>query len=265
MTPYPIALGFHDVVESLSSARPIAPGHTTNYTVDLRRFREHLSAVRSGVGHRAVCTADYVDYYRSPVLLTIDDGALSSYTRIAPALEELGWRGHFFITVNWIGTDGFLDEAQIKDLHQRGHLIGSHSCSHPSRMSTLRRCELLREWRNSCMRLQDIVGGPITVASVPGGYYSREVAVTAAECGIRVLFNSTPTVASTFVSGCRILGRYTVRGNTSVSEVGDIAADHAWPRWKQSAIWSAKQAAKRMAGPWYLTLRQVLAARSAQS
>src|SRR5690242_845142 len=42
-----IGIGFHDVVESLSEARPIAPGHTTFYTIDRGRLREHLLAIRS--------------------------------------------------------------------------------------------------------------------------------------------------------------------------------------------------------------------------
>src|SRR5262245_47304812 len=41
--------------------------------------------------------------------------------------------------------------------------------------------------------LRDILGESVTVASVPGGYYGRAVAETAAEAGIRVLFNSEPT------------------------------------------------------------------------
>jgi len=77
-----------------------------------------------------------------------------------------------------------LPAEQIRDLHQRGHIIGSHSCSHPKRMSFCSRAELLQEWGRSCEILAGILGAPVTVASVPGGFYSRAVAEAAAEAGI---------------------------------------------------------------------------------
>ena len=34
---------------------------------------------------------------------------LSSYTLIADRLEALGWRAHFFITTDYIGTPAFMN------------------------------------------------------------------------------------------------------------------------------------------------------------
>jgi len=128
-TELTIAIGFHDVVQDGGLARAIAPGHTTWYTLERSEFRKHLEAIRSRVGQEAVRRIDQVRGLGAPfsVLLTFDDGALSAYSLVAQELEDFGWRGHFFVTSNWIGRPGFLERQQIREIQQRGHLIGSHS------------------------------------------------------------------------------------------------------------------------------------------
>ena len=113
--------------------------------------------------------------------ITVDDGGLSYYTHIADRLEAHGWRGLCFVTTDFIGTRGFLDAAQIRELDARGHVIGSHSTSHPARFSALRARRDAAEWTLSRHVLEDILGHAVDVASVPGGYYSR----TVAQCGRR--------------------------------------------------------------------------------
>ena len=66
-----------------------------------------------------------------PVAVTFDDGGASA-PLAAEALERRGWRGQFFVTSSRIGTPGFLAGEQLRELDRRGHLIGSHSHSHPT-------------------------------------------------------------------------------------------------------------------------------------
>jgi len=143
----------------------------------------------------------------------------------------------------------------------RGHVVGSHSCSHPEWMAKLEPSELLREWTESCKALSDVTGVATTTASVPGGYFSTKVAEAAAQAGIEVLFTSEPTPAVQMVGGCMVLGRYTVRRSTPASVVGAIAAGEKWPRYLQTAAWSLNKAAKKISGPGYLTVRRLILAR----
>ena len=92
-------------------------------------------------------------------------------------------RGYCFVTTSCIGQRGFLNPSQIRELAGRGHIIGSHSVSHPARFSLLTPDAMRAEWRDSRKALEDILGGRVVTASVPGGYFSQEVAQTAAECG----------------------------------------------------------------------------------
>jgi peptidoglycan/xylan/chitin deacetylase (PgdA/CDA1 family) len=196
------------------------------------------------------------------VFLTFDDGTAGCYDCAAPELESLGWRGHFFITTSWTGRPGFLDRRQIAELRRRGHVIGSHSVSHPERLSKLSRGEILREWSESCRALSEILDESVTVASVPGGYCSRTVCEAAAAAGIKVLFTSEPTVAQSMVEGCLVLGRYAVLRSTTAAVTGAMAAGDKAPRYREASLWLIKKAAKRIGRENYLRIRRALLARN---
>jgi len=200
-----------------------------------------------------------------PLFLTFDDGAVSSYTCVAGELEQRGWRGHFFVTTDWTGRPGFLAARQIRELHARGHVIGSHSCSHPARMSKLSWEELLREWKESCAILSDILQEPVVTASVADGYYSLKVGKAAAAAGIQVLFTSEPSAKVSNVDGCLILGRYSIQSHTPARVSGAIAARNRWPRLRQAILWQAKKPVKALAGESYFTIRRLLLSRGIAS
>jgi peptidoglycan/xylan/chitin deacetylase (PgdA/CDA1 family) len=192
------------------------------------------------------------------VLLTFDDGGASFHHPIADLLERRGWRGHFFITTDRIGTPGFLTEAQLRELYRRGHIIGSHSRSHPARMAVLTRAELDCEWRESLDRLSAVLGDAVKLASVPGGYFSLNVAESAAAAGVEALFTSEPTARVGMVDGCRVLGRYAVRRGMGPEWSAGFASGSASHCWRQSAWWKAKRVAKALGGRRYLQLRQAI-------
>src|SRR5262245_32110687 len=169
-----ISLAYHDVCAPDESA-------TSIYTLTPEGFALHLWSIRRSVGENRIRTAYSGVDWDLPVFLTFDDGFLGMYTRVAGMLEENGWHGHFFIITDRIGAPGFLNESQIRELRQRGHVIGSHSHSHPERMSHLTATQMRIEWKESTTRLNNLLGEPVEVASVPNGYYSHTVAETAAE------------------------------------------------------------------------------------
>src|SRR2546423_9925897 len=164
-----LAIMYHDVVEPGADDASGFPGAwPALYKLERGEFERHLNAIREAIGDKPVSLADQPSP-NCPLLLTFDDGGVSAYDPIAPMLEARGWRGHFFITTDRIGQPGFVTREQIRELRGRGHVVGSHSCSHPTRMSALTRADLLREWRESIAALSDILGEAPLVASVPGG------------------------------------------------------------------------------------------------
>jgi peptidoglycan/xylan/chitin deacetylase (PgdA/CDA1 family) len=186
-----------------------------------------------------------------PYLLTVDDGGLSYYTLIADRLERLGWRGHCFVTTDCIGQRGFVTTRQIRELDARGHIIGSHSASHPTRFSACSIPQMRREWTRSREALQDVLGHSVNVASVPGGYFSAVVARTAADAGLRVLFTSEPTTRMRTHHGCMVIGRYTVRARCKDDFASRIVLPPPQARAAAWAGWNAKKVVKPLLGSAY--------------
>ena len=178
-----VSLLFHDVYRGEPRESGFDSAAADRYKLSIPEFETQLS----GVAHvrsdppilasrfllqQVSDTSDTSDIF--PYLITVDDGGLSYYTVVADRLERLGWRGHCFVTTDCIGQRGFLTVRQIRELDTRGHIIGSHSASHPTRFSACSIPQMRREWTRSREALQDVLGHPVNVASVPGGYFSAE-------------------------------------------------------------------------------------------
>ena len=253
-----INLLYHDVTASGSDdASGFAGPEAARYKLTPDEFGLHLDRIATAATIRPQADPDSLAVSGPAWTITFDDGGVSFATVIAKELERRNWRGWFLIATDYIGTAGFCSRDQIRELHQRGHVIGSHSCSHPERISACSPMQLQEEWSRSCRVLSDIVSEPITTASVPGGFYSTAVARTAAKAGIKVLFNSEPTTGEFDVDGCRILGRYNIYRGMSAADATSLLTSPV-RRWRQAAFWSAKKAAKVVAGPIYKAVRQRL-------
>src|SRR5688500_14511894 len=132
---HPVSLLFHDVYAKDPRESGFASDAADRYKLPVAAFDAHLEAIAS--------------VRNVPFLITVDDGGVSYYTMLADRLEARGWRGYCFVSTDQIGTRGFLDAAQIRQLDQRGHIIGSHSASHPTRFSACSPDHMREEWAMS--------------------------------------------------------------------------------------------------------------------
>ena len=189
--------------------------------------------------------------------MTFDDGGVSA-VRAADLLEQFELRGSFFITANYVGTRGFVDRRDLRDLHQRGHVVGSHSCTHPLRMGRCTWPRLLDEWTRSRGMLSDILGADVATASVPGGDVTPSVVNAAAEAGVKVLYTSEPSTDVRSAFGLSLRGRYTIQRWTTARTVAGLVEGEWLPAAKQSVVWNTKKVAKRLGGERYLQLRRIL-------
>ena len=248
-----LSLLYHDVVPArMFGSSGFSSPEADIYKLDEVEFRRHLEAI-----HRRGVRASHR-------LFTFDDGGRSALEPTTTLLEEFGWTGYFFITTDFIGTPGFLTPEEIRTLRYRGHVIGSHSCSHPARMAHCSREQLLHEWDDSRKLLSKILGEAVDSGSVPGGYYARPVAEAAAECGIRLLFTSEPTTRVRIVNGTEVVGRYSIQQGVAAETAASIACGDVVPRLKQAAYWNAKKAAKMIGGRHWLRLRKYVIAQRAR-
>jgi peptidoglycan/xylan/chitin deacetylase (PgdA/CDA1 family) len=234
---HPVSLLFHDVFAGDPRESGFASAAAHRYKLTVTAFHAQLACL-------AQEGAD-------PFLLTFDDGGVSFYTIVADRLEAHGMRAHCFVTTGCLGRQGFLTATQLRELDGRGHRIGTHSVSHPARFSALSAGEMRREWTDSRRALEDVLGHEVTAGSVPGGYFSRQVASSAAECGLQLLFTSEPSRSVWRIDGCEVAGRFTIRAGARTDFSRKLVRRAPWTRTREWAAWNAKGLVKPLLGSSY--------------
>lgn len=178
-----------------------------------------------GANHYKVSEASFerqmVQFKELPVTLTFDDGGVSFYTIIAPILDKYGFHGRFYIATDRIGTEGFMTEEQIRDLHQKGHVIGSHSSSHPSDFRELSLEARKIEWGKSVQRLSEIIGEPIKEVSIPNGFLQEEDLPIFKSLGIATIYTSK-LGENRQCDGMDIVGRIGIDNSMSAQRIVKI-------------------------------------------
>lgn len=264
-----ISLLFHDVYVDHPDESGFTSEAANRYKLALADFDAQLAGVdgvRSDSPILASAMArlddDGAPAGAAPFLITVDDGGAACHSWIAERLERRGWRGHCFVSTDCIGRRGFLRREQVRELAERGHVVGSHSASHPLRFNALPFSEMVSEWSRSRAVLEDIVGRPVETGSVPGGYFSPAVARAARDAGLRVLFTSEPVTRVTEDGGLLIVGRFTIRRGDPHDRARRLVSAPAWARSVEWASWNAKGLMKPLLGPsygriadWLLTTR----------
>lgn len=249
-----VALMYHDVVDAAhADASGFAGAAAAHYKLAPSAFAAHLDALAATGLRFGVLSRDGGD---GP-LLTFDDGGVSA-TGVAEHLAARGMRGHFFITTSRIGSAGFVTATQLRAMRAAGHVIGSHSHTHPAEISRLGDAQLAEEWQRSADALFAILGEKVTIASIPGGFLSTRVVRAAAAAGIADLFTSEPVAKVWRQSGCRLYGRYALWRATPAAAAVDLALGTGGARQRQWLAWNLKKPAKQLARPVYRWLRQRL-------
>ena len=250
-----VTLMYHDITDQPETSG-FAGADADLYKISVAEFDNNLREISRRITHRPQLVKDWQTDVAA-FFITFDDGGKSAL-QAAEILEKYNWRGHFFITTGKIGTAAFVGAQDIKELCRRGHLVGSHSDSHPLRMASLSRRDIFSEWKISTEKLADLLGEKVETASVPGGLFSREVAECAEENGIRFLFNSEPTAKVKKIGNCFIFGRYSIQNGFEANEIAAIAAGKLAPRFKQTLIWNIKKPLKKLGGNSFLKIRKYL-------
>jgi hypothetical protein len=125
------------------------------------------------------------------ITFSFDDGGISNLIS-SSILDEYNFKGIYFIPTFFIGKPGFLKKEDIIDLYKRGHLIGSHSHTHPIPLSFLNYKSQLIEWETSKSILEEIILDKITLAALPGGDSNFETFKILQDLGYLEIYTSYP-------------------------------------------------------------------------
>ena len=199
-----VVLIYHDVNDDLEER--------SKYTVLVDQFELHVASIAESLQKKNIAN--------DKVVFTFDDGYESFYTTIAPILEKYNFKGIFFISTNYIGTNGFVTEKQLIELIERGHLIGTHSHTHPAMLSSLSKKEIEDEWIISVKELERILSQKIEYASIPGGFFSDISKNILSSLGINYIYTSKPTKKiKTNENGIQIIGRFSIGYGDSAQQI----------------------------------------------
>jgi len=248
---------YHDVVAIAERDRVGFPGRLAGrYKHTPEQFGEHLSAIAQtgrpvGLWPADGCAADRV-------VLTFDDGGASALA-IADGLEAHGWRGHFFITTQRIGEQGFLGADGVRELAARGHDVGSHSHTHPPYIGRLPPSAAEREWTESREILTGVLGDAPDTAAVPGGQLGPSLLGAVRAAGYTTLMTSEPIVRHRRVDGLQVVGRFTIWDSTPPQTAAAYAREERAARARLWAQWRLKRLANNLSPRAYDALRRVRA------
>ena len=244
---YMINLMYHDVYEASPHESGFQNESAFRYKIESTTFERHIKIVESAIKEGF--------WKKGEVVFTFDDGGVSAYTVVAPLLEKHGYKGVFFISTKYIGTPGFLNETQIKELKSRGHIVGSHSHTHPANI-TEKGVDLKQEWLESKAILESLVG-EVDTCSIPNGYQSDDVLKSISSCGYKQVYTSRPSTAERMYKDLLVYGRYGIHDVTTDNDLKRILKSKAY-RTKLSSRWFVLTLAKRILGNKYHNVKQNL-------
>lgn len=175
---------------------------------------------------------------RGNICLTFDDGNKSDVDLVLPMLLEVSAKATFFITTDWIGQPSFLSVSNIRELHNHGMQIGSHSKSHLN-LKYLSHEEIKEELASSKKVLEDIIGAPVDAFSYPFGEHWPSSYKIARDVGYIYCCNSRHGIAS-FKKP--YLSRNSINKHTQISKVTSIVK----PSLKVRTLWHFEDIVKKL-------------------
>src|SRR5580658_4168707 len=219
------------------------PGYV-RYILPLELFREQMAWMKK-CGWRGVNVTEALRYPPAQnVCITFDDGCETDLIAAAPVLGDFGFNATFYLTAGFLGTPGYLNASQVRDLDAQGFQIGCHSMTHPY-LSDLPEPELKREIVDAKLKIEEIVGHTIEHFSCPGGRYDRRTLQIARQAGFITVANSQ-FHANTPGTNPYQLGRVAMLRDLSIEAFSGICHGHGL--WKKRLQHQARRSAQRTLG-----------------
>lgn len=241
---------YHEVVDN-----PNDSGFQRNqalpYKHKVSEFKENIDIIVRN--SELITTVDRISLHGNSriTLISFDDGGKSAMTS-ASYLEKHNLRGHFFVSTAFIGDEHFLKAEEIIDLHKRGHIIGSHSHSHPNVFKKLTYREMEYEWKKSKAILEKLLKTEVNSCSVPGGDSNPDTYASAIDCGFKYIFDSEPITRSRQMGNALILGRICPKAGTKYQEIENLARFKGMR--KQYFVRELKKTIKNIIFPIYVRM-----------
>jgi peptidoglycan/xylan/chitin deacetylase (PgdA/CDA1 family) len=249
-----VFLMYHEIELPFRPLCQSAPGYV-RYILPLETFRSQMAWIKES-GWRGLNVGEALRYPAEPsVCITFDDGCETDLIAAAPVLRQFGFNATFYLTAGFLGTPGYLNASQVRDLDAQGFEIGCHSMTH-AYLSDLPEPELKREIVDAKLQIEQIVGRAIEHFSCPGGRYDARTLEIARRAGFATVANSQFYANSSSTSPYE-LGRIAMLRELTIEEFS--ATCHGRGLWKKRLQHQARRSMQRLLGNRaYDRLRAVL-------
>ena len=210
-----IILMYHDIFSNIPSA--FIPRSAAMYHISKQSFIQHLITINESNLNVLTVSELLNNKKNNTISLTFDDGWAGAFNIAMPTLIEFGYRCTYFITKDFVGREGFIDEKKIIMAAEAGMEIGVHGTTHRM-LSNCSKDEIIWEFANCKEYLESLTGQKVVSGSIPGGDWNETIASCIKNAGLKIFCNSKPGIN---LSNTNLfnLKRIPIKENTSDSDI----------------------------------------------
>ncbi|MEO8794601.1 MAG: polysaccharide deacetylase family protein [Daejeonella sp.] len=150
-----------------------------DYIVQIADFKAQMKML-SDSGYHTILPDQLYNYLNNgaklpskPIMLTFDDTDLDQFTVAAPEMKKYGFKGVFFIMTVSLGRPNYMSKAQVKELSDNGHVIGSHTWDHHN-VKKYQGEDWVTQIEKPTKVLEEITGKDIKYFAYPFGLWNKE-------------------------------------------------------------------------------------------
>jgi len=150
-----------------------------DYIVPLGNFRDQLKMLADS-GYSTILPDQLYNYLNTgaelpakPVMLTFDDTDLEQYTVAKEEMDKYGFKGVYFIMTVSLNRPNYMSRDQVKDLSDKGHVIGSHTWDHHN-VKQYKGDDWKTQIEKPTQQLTSITGEKVNYFAYPFGLWNKE-------------------------------------------------------------------------------------------
>lgn len=153
-----------------------------DYIIPVQTFKDHVKLLADS-GYNSILPDQLYNYLvygdplpPKPVMFTFDDTDYDQYEVGAKVLEKYGYKGVYFIMTVSIGKNGkvhYMSKEDIKDLSDKGNVIGSHTYDHKNVKKYVAE-DWVTQIEKPTVKLEEITGKKIDYFAYPFGLWNPE-------------------------------------------------------------------------------------------
>lgn len=164
-----------------------------NYIVPVQTFRDQMKMLADS-GYHTILPDQLYAYLTSgaplpskPIMLTFDDTDLEQFTVATPEMNKYGFKGVFFVMTVSLGRPHYMSKAQVKELADAGHSIGSHTWDHHN-VKQYQGQDWVTQVEKPSKQLEAITGKPVSYFAYPFGLWNSQAIPQLKQRGIIAAF-----------------------------------------------------------------------------